>query len=111
MARTQKSLLEISEALSNFPRPKDINGSYKAKEDIVRLIREWERINNGDYNPVMKKAALMKSHPEVEYQTFRGYVNLDVDQMALPDLEVRSKQVRAEQRDDQVIGIERHRRW
>ena len=53
--------MEISELLSAYPRPKDLSGSFKAREEIVKLIREWERIDGGDYPRV---AEVRDAHPD-----------------------------------------------
>ena len=75
--------------INSFPRPKDLSLSFKAKEDIVKLIREWERIDGGDYHPTMRKAAYLRALPEDSFKKFKSDVNLDLDSLGLPEIEHR----------------------
>ena len=41
-SRSQRSLMEVDDAINVFQRPKTLKDAFKAKEDVIKLIREGE---------------------------------------------------------------------
>ena len=83
----RRSLMEVQDAVNLFPRPKGLAGSFKAKEDVVGLILEWERIDGGDYQTASRKAAYMRVLPEANHKKFQSDITVDSGKIAMLDLE------------------------
>ena len=72
---------------------------------MVRLIKEWERINGGDFILSTKKSAYFRALPESAFKVFRGDLHLDIDAMAIRDLELNIDQYIRNNVADKTPGL------